>query len=136
MMKILSLQEFDSPPFDASATVGFIGNTAHYCNFYELQDELQPFNKYLREYPEVSIAPDSLATRETSRTVSAGDLFLPVHDSIFKKIASIWREKGLADAICLAASAEPREITTALHWIATRFQPIELIRIILFNIVG
>ncbi|XP_076762070.1 aladin [Xylocopa sonorina] len=122
MMKILSLQEFDSPSLDETATVAFIRDSLHYCNYENLTDELQPFSKYLREYPEVSIAPDILATRETARTVHAGDLFLPVHDSIFKRIASICREKGLAEAICLAASSEPYEITPALHWIATRLK--------------
>ena len=121
-MKILSLQDFDSPTFDELAAVGFIGNALQYCEYERLQDELQPFSKYLREYPEVSIAPDILATRETARTVCADDLFLPVYDSIFKRIASVWREKGLAEAICLAAAADPEEVTAAVHWIATRFQ--------------
>ncbi|XP_003707492.2 aladin [Megachile rotundata] len=122
MLKILSLQDFDAPSFDEPAAVGFIGNTLHYCNYEKLQDELQPFAKYIREYPEVSIAPDILATRETARTVCADDLFLPVHDSIFKKLASIWREKGLIEAIYVAASAEPQEVTTVIHWIATRLK--------------
>ena len=121
-MKILSLQDFDSPSFDELAAVGFIGNTLQYCEYERLQDELQPFSKYLREYPEVSIAPDILATRETARTVCADDLFLPVYDSIFKRIASVWREKGLAEAICLAAATDPEEVTTAVHWIATRLK--------------
>ncbi|CAK9801032.1 AAAS [Anthophora quadrimaculata] len=122
MLKILSLRDFDAPSFDESATVAFIENNLHYCDYQNLQDELQPFSRYLRKYPEVSIASDILATRETSRTVCADDLFLPVHDSIFKRLASIWREKGVAEVICLTASAEPEEVTTALHWIATRLK--------------
>lgn len=118
----MSLHDFDSPSFDESTAVGFICNIVHYCDYEDMQDELQPFAKYLRQYPEVSIAPDTLATRETARTICSGDMFLPVHDSIFKKIVSVWREKGLAEAICLAASTDPEEVTTAIHWIATRFQ--------------
>ncbi|XP_053984736.1 aladin-like [Hylaeus volcanicus] len=122
MMKILSLHDFNSPSFDEPTSVGLIENTVHYCDYEDLQHDLQPFAKYVREYPEVSIAPDTLATRETARTMCSGDLFLPVHDSIFKKIASVWREKGLAEAICLAASTDPEEVTTVVHWIATRLK--------------
>ncbi|XP_076625897.1 aladin [Colletes latitarsis] len=122
MMKILSLHDFESPTLDETAVVGLIGNSVHYCEYDAMQDELQPFAKYIRQYPEVSIAPDSLTTRETACTVCAGDLFLPVHDSIFKKIASVWREKGLAEAIYLAASTDPEEITKTIHWIATRLK--------------
>ncbi|XP_031834009.1 aladin [Nomia melanderi] len=122
MLKILSLHDFDCPSFDEPAAVGLIGNTVHYCGYEKLQDELQPFFKYVREYPDVSIAPDILATRETARTICAGDFFLPVHDSIFKKIASVWREKGVAEAICLAASTDPEEVTKVVHWIATRLK--------------
>ncbi|XP_076293843.1 aladin isoform X2 [Lasioglossum baleicum] len=122
MLKILSLHDFDSPSFDDPAVVGLIGRTVHYCRYENLQDELQPFSRFVREYPEASIAPDSLTTRETARTICADDLFLPVHDSIFKKIASIWREKGMAEAICLAASANPEEVTKVVHWIATRLK--------------
>ncbi|XP_017763140.1 PREDICTED: aladin-like [Eufriesea mexicana] len=122
MMEILSLHKFDSPADDESITVALIEDILRHCNYENLTDELQPFSKYLREYPEVSITPDILATRETACTVSAGDLFLPVHDSIFKKVASIFREKGFVEAICLAESAEPQEITPVLHWVATRLK--------------
>ncbi|KZC12167.1 PREDICTED: aladin-like [Dufourea novaeangliae] len=122
MLKILSLHDFDCPSFDEPATVGLIGKAVHYCEYENLHDELQPFSKFVRDYPEVSIAPDILATRETARTICAGDLFLPVHDSIFKRIASVWREKGLAEAICLAASTDPQEVTKVVHWIATRLK--------------
>ncbi|KAG7200742.1 hypothetical protein KM043_001291 [Ampulex compressa] len=37
-------------------------------------------------------------------------------------IASIWREKGLVEAICFAASSDPEEITPGAHWIATRLK--------------
>ncbi|XP_076249406.1 uncharacterized protein LOC143188824 [Calliopsis andreniformis] len=121
-MKILSLQDFDSPSFDDAAAVGFIGDTLHYCKMENLFDELQPFDKYLQDYPSVSLAPDILATRDTTRTICTDDLFMPVHDSIFKKLASVWRERGLADAICLAASSDPEEITIVVHWIATRLK--------------
>ncbi|XP_017883332.1 aladin-like [Ceratina calcarata] len=121
-MKILSLHEFDAPSFDDLATVALIEDNLEYCDYEHLSDELQPFSKYLREYPEVSIAPDILATRETARAVWGDGLFLPVHDSIFKKIASTCREKGLTEAICLAASTEPEEITPVLHWIVTRLK--------------
>ncbi|XP_068984306.1 aladin-like [Bombus flavifrons] len=122
MMKILSLQEFDSPSADDLATVALIEDVLHYCDYDNLTNELQPFAKYLREYPEVSITSDILATRETARTACAGDLFLPVHDSIFRRLASVCREKGLIDAVCLAASTEPQEITPILHSIATRLK--------------
>ncbi|XP_033332839.1 aladin [Megalopta genalis] len=122
MLKILSLHDFDCPSFDEPATVGFIGRTVHYCRYENLRDELQPFFKYVRDYPEASIAPDILTTREAAGTTCANDTFLPVHNSIFEKIASVWREKGLAEAICLAASTDPEEITRVVHWIATRLK--------------
>lgn len=122
MMKIFSLHEFDTPSDDNLATVALIEDVLHYCDYENLTDELQPFSKYLREYPEVVITSDILATRETSHAFCAGDLFLPVHDSIFKKLASICRERGWVEAICVAASSEPREVTPVLHWIATRLK--------------
>lgn len=122
MMKMLSLHDFDSPVFDDVAAVGLLSHTVRYCNYDKLQDENQPFYKYLRNYPEVSLMQDISATRDSTRTVSANELFLPVHDSVFKKIASIWREKGLSESICFAAAADPQEITTVIHWIATKYQ--------------
>lgn len=121
MTQILSLGSFESPSFEDAAAVGFIRNALYYCDSGSLRDETQPFFKYLREYPRVSIAPDTLATRETARMVCTTDVFVPVHDSIFKKIASVWREKGLSEAICLAASADPEEVTVVVHRIATRW---------------
>ncbi|XP_014478045.1 PREDICTED: aladin [Dinoponera quadriceps] len=120
MTKIVSLHDFEGPIFDDVATVGLLGNTMHYCSYNKLQDEKQPFYKYLRNYPEVFLIQDIPATRDSMRTVSANELFLPVHDSAFKKLASIWREKGLSEAIRFAAAANPREITSGIHWIATK----------------
>ncbi|KOX78535.1 Zinc finger protein GLIS3 [Melipona quadrifasciata] len=62
MMKIFSLHEFDTPSDDNLATVALIEDVLHYCNYENLTDELQPFSKYLREYPEVVITSDILAT--------------------------------------------------------------------------
>lgn len=121
MMKILSLHDFDGPAFGDIAAVGLLNNIVHYCSYDKLQDENQPFRKYLRNYPEVSLIQDIPATRDSMRTVSASELFLPVHDSAIKKIASIWREKGFSEAIRFAAAADPQEITTVVHWIATRY---------------
>jgi len=121
MLKILSLHDFEVPVFGDVAAVGLIGGTVHYCAYDALQDEMQPFAKYLRGYPEVSVTQEILATRETARTISAGELFLPVHDSVFKKIANVWRERGLSEAIRFAAAADPEQITNVAHWIATRY---------------
>lgn len=117
---MLELHEFECNIFEDVAAVALIEGTVHYCTFDELQDELQLFAKYLRGYPEVFITQDILATRDSARTVSAGELFLPVHDSIFKKVVSIWREKGVSEAIRFAAAANPEEITSVGHLIATR----------------
>lgn len=122
MLKILSLHDFECPAFGEEAAVGLLGNTVYYCEYDKLQDENQPFAKYLRDYPEVFLTQDIPTTRESVRAISAGELFLPVHDSIFKKIASVWREKGLADAIQFAATANPEQITYTVHWIATKYR--------------
>lgn len=119
---MLELHEFECNVFEDVAAVALIEGTVHYCTFDELQDELQLFAKYLRGYPEVFITQDILATRDSARTVSAGELFLPVHDSIFKKVVSIWREKGVSEAIRFAAAANPEEITSVGHLIATRYK--------------
>ncbi|XP_011144902.2 aladin [Harpegnathos saltator] len=124
MLKMLSLHDFDGPAFDDAAAVGLLNDVMHYCDHDKLQDESQPFYKYLRNYPEVPLIQDIPATRDSIRTVSANELFLPIHDSAFKKIVSIWREKGLSEAICFAAAADPHEITTVVHWIATRLKKV------------
>jgi len=121
MLKILSLHDFESPAFGDVAAVGLIEGVVHYCTYDALQDEMQPFAKYLRDYPEISITQEILATRETARTINADELFLPVHDSVFKKIANVWRERGLSEAIRFAAAADPEQITNVVHWIATRY---------------
>lgn len=120
MLKILSLHDFECPAVGNSAAVGLINEIVHYCDYNKLQDEIQPFAKYLRGYPEVLITPEILATRDSARTVSAGELFLPIHDSIFKKIANVWRERGLSEAIRFTARANPEQITNVIYWIATR----------------
>jgi len=121
MLKILSLHDFEGPVFDHTAAVGLIEGVVHYCAYEALQNEMQPFAKYLRGYPEVSVTQEILATRETACTISAGDLFLPVHDTVFKKIVNVWRERGLSEAIRFAAAANPEQITNIVHWIATRY---------------
>lgn len=120
MLKILSLHNFECPVFGDTAAVGLIDGIVHYCTYDKLQDEIQLFSKYLREYPEVVITQEMLTTRDTTHAISAGELFLPVHDSIFKKIANTWREKGLSEAIRFTAAANPEQVTTIVHWIATR----------------
>ncbi|KAM0726937.1 Aladin [Formica fusca] len=120
MLKILSLHDFECPVLDNTAAVGLIDDTVHYCTYDKMHDEMQPFSKYLRGYPEVSITQEILATRDSARAVSAGELFLPIHDSVFKKLANVWREKGLSEAIRFAAAANPDQITNVVHWMATR----------------
>ena len=120
MMQVSSLGDFGNPLFDNRTTASLLGDTLVYCNRDNLHEETQPFAVYLRDFPVVYITHDMLTTRESARTFGASDLFLPVEDSIFKKIASIWREKGFVDAIRTAASEDPETITPAVHWIATK----------------
>lgn len=120
MLKILSLHDFECPVLDDTAAVGLINGIVHYCTYDKMHDEMQPFSKYLRGYPEISITQEILATRDSARTVSAGELFLPIHDSTFKKLANVWREKGFSEAIRFAAAANPEQITNVVHWMATR----------------
>ncbi|XP_014203352.1 aladin [Copidosoma floridanum] len=128
MLRILSLNDFEAPLFDDLITASYTDNGPVYCTKNELQRELQSFDVHLREFPVVNITPEMLATRETARTIGARDLFLPVQDSAFKKIANIWREKGWLEAIRTAAAEDPREITFPLYWFATRFtQMLDLI---------
>ncbi|XP_033220695.1 aladin-like [Belonocnema kinseyi] len=119
MMKISSLGDFGNPLFDNRTTASLINDSLIYCTRDQLNEETQPFAVYLRDFPVVFVTYDMLATRESARTLGA-DLFLPVQDSVFKKIASIWREKGIVDAIRIAANEEPQRITPVIHWIATR----------------
>jgi hypothetical protein len=119
MLKILSLQDFNLSS-DNLMTGGFMYNRPVYCTKEELQQETEPFAAYLHDFPIISITPEMLATRETARTIGARDLFLPVQDSSFKKIANIWREKGLLEAIKSAANENPDEITYPVHWLVTR----------------
>ncbi|OXU27677.1 hypothetical protein TSAR_003748 [Trichomalopsis sarcophagae] len=120
MLKVLSLRDFDPPSFSDLATASFAHNGLVYCSKQELQQEAQSCCIYLRDFPAVNITQEMLATRETHRTIGARDLFLPVQDSAFKKVVSIWREKGLLEAIRTAAAEDPAEITHPVHWITTR----------------
>lgn len=132
MLKLVSLHDFEAPAVNDNATVSLIDNVPGYCTKNHLHEETQPFVLYIRHYPEVNITSDMLATRESARTIGAGDLFLPVEDSALKKIASVWREKGLVEAIRAAAGEDPRRITTMVHWIATRLIQV-LSLFLLFN---
>ncbi|KAK0081671.1 hypothetical protein PV325_011767 [Microctonus aethiopoides] len=120
MLKLSSLNDFEISPINNDATVGLIDNVPIYCDKNQLHNETQLFAQYIRHYPEVNITSDMLATRESARTIGAGDLFLPVEDSALKKIASVWREKGIVEAIRAAAGEDPQRITTLVHWIANR----------------
>ncbi|XP_043268642.1 aladin [Venturia canescens] len=120
MLKITSLGDFDSPPLNDEATVGLIASKPLFCDKNRLHEETQPFAMYTRDYPDVNITTEMLATRESSRTIGASDLFLPVEDSAFKKIASIWRDKGFLEACRAAAVEDPQQISKIVHWLATR----------------
>lgn len=120
MFKIPSLSDFNPPSFDNLATTGYLHDGPAYSKREEQQQESQPLFMQLREFPFINITNEMLATRETARTIGSRDLFLPVQDSAFKKIANILREKGLLEAIRCAAFEDPREITYPLHWLATK----------------
>lgn len=121
MFKILSLSDFQEPLFDDVITAIYTNKDGPiYSTKNELQQKLRSFNTHLHDFPIVNITPEMLATRETSRAVGARDLFLPVQDSAFKKIANIWREKGLIEAARTAAGENPNEITYPLHWLSSR----------------
>ncbi|XP_058796068.1 aladin [Phymastichus coffea] len=124
MLKLLSLRDFESPPWNELATASFINNAALYSAPNDIEKESQPHFNHLRDFPAICITPDMLATRETHRTIGARDLFLPVQDSAFKKIVSIWREKGVLEAIRTAAGENPSEITLPVHWLAARITQI------------
>ena len=120
MLKVPSLRDFDIPDFDNSITASCVNNDPIYCTKEELQHETQPFFRYLKDFPIVNITLEMLATRETACSIGARDLFLPVQDSAFKKIVSIWREKGFIEAVRTAADEHPADITLPIHWLATR----------------
>ena len=119
-MKLMSLEDFEAPPFTTAATVGIIDGRPAYCDKNQIHEETQPFAMHIRDYPNVNITPDMLATRESSCTIGASDLFLQVEDSVFKKIVSIWREKGFIEACKAAAVEDPQQVTKIVHWVATR----------------
>lgn len=120
MKPIKSLAEFDAPPLNRKASAALIGDRPIYCDIKDLDDETQPFAIYLRNYPEVTITPDMLAARESGRSVGASDLFLPVESSGFKKVISVWREKGLIEALRVAAVQDSENIGTPAKWIASK----------------
>lgn len=122
MLKVLSLRDFDPPSFNDQATASFLNNGPVYCTKEEIQhQETQPYFTLLRDFPAINITLEMLATRETACRVGARDLFLPVQDSAYKKVANIWREKGILEAIRTAAAEDPREITYPIHWLTTRY---------------
>lgn len=120
MLKITSLGDFECPPLDDQATVGLVASKPMFCDKNHLHEEVQPFAMYTRDYPDVNITTEMLATRESARTIGASDLFLPVEDSALKKIASIWRDRGFLEACRAAAVEDPRQISRIVHWFATR----------------
>lgn len=120
MLKVSSLEDFEYPLFDNRTTASLIENKLIYCSRENLHEETQPFAVYLRDFPVISITHDMLATRESVRTIGAGDLFLPVQDSVFKKIVSVWREKGIIEAIRATSAENPERITPGIFWIASQ----------------
>lgn len=121
MLKILSLDEFQAPTSNEMATIGLVSDVIQQSHHVDVQDEMQPLYKYLRNYPAISITTDMLATRECVRTINNGDLFLPIEDSIFKKVMSVWREKGFTEALRFTASMDSENKFQTIRWIAARF---------------
>ncbi|XP_012281625.1 aladin [Orussus abietinus] len=122
MAKMGSLCDFVGPPLTGEVTTGLIDDAPRYCDRSDLFDEVQPFAIYLRDYPQVTVTSDMLATRDSARTVGGRDLFLPVEDSAFKRILSVWRERGFVDAIRAASNEDPQRITRVLHWTVTKLK--------------
>ncbi|XP_066581677.1 aladin-like [Prorops nasuta] len=122
MLKIPDLRDFPAPVFDNVASVGVINSEVQYCRYKDLKDELQEFFKYVYKYPEINITSDMLSRNESVRTIGAGDLFLPIQDSAYKRIISAWREKGFIEAVSVAAAENPENITKTIHWVATRLK--------------
>lgn len=121
MMKILSLNEFLSPMFNQLPTAGVDAYVVRHSDHVEMHDEMHPFYEYLRNYPAVSITSDMLGARECIRTINNGYLFQPIQDSVFKRIISVWREKGFTEALRFAASADSEHVTKVIHWIAVKY---------------
>ncbi|KAK2588699.1 hypothetical protein KPH14_001592 [Odynerus spinipes] len=120
MLKILSLNEFHAPNFNELATIGLVSDVVRQDYHVDVQDEMHPLYKYLRNYPAVSITTDMLATRECVRITTDGALFLPIEDSIFKRIMNVWREKGFTEALRFTASIDSERVTKAIHWVAVK----------------
>lgn len=116
MLKVISLQDFDNPSFENLATIGFINNNLIFSSKKESNDECLSVASAVRNLPNINITPEILATREFSHSVASKDLFLPVENSVVKRIINIWREKGFYDALKAAASENPSDITPQAHW--------------------
>lgn len=121
MLQVRSLNEFESPATGDRATVALINSCPIYCDKTHLNNETQQFTSYIRDWMDISITLDMLATRETSRTIGAGDLFLPVEDSTLKKLVSILRDKGLIETLRATSIEEPENVGKAFHWLATKY---------------
>lgn len=114
------MNEFSSPATGDKATVALINNCPIYCDKNNLHDETQQFTSYIRDFKDIAITIDMLATRETARIIGAGNLFLPVEDGALKKLVSIFRDKGLLETLRAASAEEPENVGRILHWIATK----------------
>ncbi|XP_011311087.1 aladin [Fopius arisanus] len=124
MLKVPSLYDFPPLSGDDRATGGFIGGELVFSERRNFLEETQPYFKFIRSCPEVNVTPEILATRESARTIGAADLFLSVEDSAFKKIASTWREKGVVEAVRIAAGEDPERVSRIVHWLAMRITKI------------
>ncbi|XP_014235763.1 aladin [Trichogramma pretiosum] len=120
MLKVPSLADFDSPELDDCITASYSEKGPIYCSREDLQAQRHAFFRILQDFPSVNITLDMLATRESACSIGARDLFLPVQDSPFKKIISIWREKGIVEAIRTAADENPQDVSWPIHWLATK----------------
>lgn len=120
MMQVQSLNDFNTPLFGERAIVALINNSPISCDKTHLHDETQSFTSYIRDWKDIIVTPDMLATRESARTFGAGDLFLPVEHSTMKKLVSILREKGLIETLRVTADEEPQRVGVAFHWLATK----------------
>ncbi|KAI4491768.1 PREDICTED: aladin [Polistes canadensis] len=118
MIKILSLDDFPSPSHMQLATAGIKSDDVIYNSHLEMHHEMHPLYEHLRKYPVVTITSDMLGTCESIRAMNNGFLFQPVQDSIFKKLISMWREKGFTEALRYAASEDSDNVTNVIHWIA------------------
>lgn len=120
MLTVASLRDFDVPNFSNKASVGLIQECPIYGGKQESLDEMQSFFMYIKDLPSVNITQDMLTTRESARMVGAENLFLPVQDNVFKKIVSIWRERGFIEAARSAAAERREHLLLPIHWAAVQ----------------